>query len=148
MTNRGFDVEGFDISETRFEEKGIFAGLLFRYAYKRSPKLKKEFYTKKPGKKYTDGIDVAYTNELDIVQEMLFAAPTMELETFKKNMLAWFVKQGWPVPVSEQELSVNDNLEPMHPYLSYNPNDELMDSMIVNPNGEVVSIRKYVESKQ
>ena len=25
---------------------------------------------------------------------------------------------------------------------------QLMDSMIVNPNGEVVSIRKYVESEQ
>lgn len=87
-------LKDLDVEKINIDEKGTFAHLLFRYAYKRSPKLKMEFYTKKPGKKYTEGIDVAHQNEMDVVMNMILDDPYMDVESFKKEALRSFTSKG------------------------------------------------------
>ena len=127
-------LKDIDITKTNFKDKAMFGHLLFRYAYKRSPELKKLFYTKKLGKKYREGIDVAHENETDVLMNLIFDNPSMDVETFKKETLRNFTSMGWPVPNTEYELVLDENLEPFHPGLSYEPEHpklikELQDAM-------------------
>lgn len=132
-------LKDLDVEKINIDEKGTFAHLLFRYAYKRSPKLKIEFYTKKPGKKYTEGIDVAHQNEVDVVMNLILDNPDMDVESFKKEALRIFTSKGWPTPESENELNMKENLEPWHPGLSYEPNQ--LDGKLVDAIEEVAKER-------
>ena len=133
-------LKGIDIEKiNNIEEKGTFVHILFRYAYKKSPKLKKEFYTKKPGKKYTEGIDVAYQNEMNVVMNLILDNPDMDVESFKKEALRNFTLIDWPIPESENDLNVKENLEPLHPSLSYEPNQ--LDGTLVDAIEEVAKDR-------
>lgn len=132
-------LKGIDIEKINIEEKGTFVHLLFRYAYKRSPELKREFYTKKPGKEYTEGIDVAHQNEMDVVMNLILDNPNMDVEAFKKEALRNFTLMGWPIPEKEDELNVKENLEPWHPGLSYEPNQ--LHGKLVNAIDELAKER-------